>query len=287
MDESTQEQKLRQEQSPAPAIAKDASDLQLLVLASKIFRNSRMLRVWLPPGYHGRENLQRQYPVLYLNDGQNLFDPATSFAGVAWRVGQTAEDLIREARISPLIIVGIDNAQEQRIKEYLPYRSFNPTVLRPRGKRYPEFLLDEVMPFLYQRFRIARGPENTGLGGSSLGGLVALFTVLDRPGVFGRLLVESPSLFVSNRSILRYSRYFKQWPERVYLGIGTRESGREDKDRQFVNDLRDLERTMRRAGLGEDRLRVRIDEGASHNEGEWAKRFPEALSFLFRDSNVR
>jgi predicted alpha/beta superfamily hydrolase len=281
MDEITQEQSLNQGQSAAPPISGEAADFQLHPFQSRIFRHSRMLRIWLPPAYHAKENQERHYPVFYLNDGQNLFDPATSFAGVAWRVGQTAEALIREGRISPLIIVGIDNAQEQRIKEYLPYRSFNPTILRPRGKRYPEFLLSEVMPFVHQRFRIARGPENTGLGGSSLGGLIALYTVLDRPGVFGRLLVESPSLFVSNRRILKYARYFKQWPERVYLGIGTKESGREDKDRQFVEDLQELEQIMRWSGLGEERLRVWIDEGASHNEGEWAKRFPQALAFLF------
>jgi predicted alpha/beta superfamily hydrolase len=281
MDEITQEQNLNQGQSATSPISGEAADFQLHPFQSTIFRNSRMLRIWLPPGYHAKENQGRHYPVFYLNDGQNLFDPATSFTGVAWRVGQTAEALIREGRIPSLIIVGIDNAQEQRLKEYLPYRSFNPTVLRPRGKRYPEFLLSEVMPFVDQRFRIAQGPENTGLGGSSLGGLIALFTVLDRPGAFGRLLVESPSLFVSNRRILKYSRYFKQWPDRVYLGIGTKESGREDKDQQFVNDLRELEQIMRRSGLGDDRLRVWIDEGASHNEGEWAKRFPEALAFLF------
>jgi predicted alpha/beta superfamily hydrolase len=281
MDEITQEQNLNQGQSATSPISGEAADFQLHPFQSTIFRNSRMLRIWLPPGYHAKENQERHYPVFYLNDGQNLFDPATSFTGVAWRVGQTAEALIREGRIPSLIIVGIDNAQEQRLKEYLPYRSFNPTVLRPRGKRYPEFLLSEVMPFVDQRFRIAQGPENTGLGGSSLGGLIALFTVLDRPGAFGRLLVESPSLFVSNRRILKYSRYFKQWPDRVYLGIGTKESGREDKDQQFVNDLRELEQIMRRSGLGDDRLRVWIDEGASHNEGEWAKRLPEALAFLF------
>ncbi len=281
MDEITQEQNLNQGQSATSPISGEAADFQLHPFQSTIFRNSRMLRIWLPPGYHAKENQERHYPVFYLNDGQNLFDPATSFTGVAWRVGQTAEALIREGRIPSLIIVGIDNAQEQRLKEYLPYRSFNPTVLRPRGKRYPEFLLSEVMPFVDQRFRIAQGPENTGLGGSSLGGLIALYTVLDRPGVFGRLLVESPSLFVSNRRVLKYSRYFKQWPDRVYLGIGTKESGREDKDQQFVNDLRELEQIMRRSGLGDDRLRVWIDEGASHNEGEWAKRFPEALAFLF------
>ena len=114
----------------------------------------------------------------------------------------------------------------------------SPAVMRPQGKRYPEFLIDEVMPFLYERYRIARGPENTGIGGSSLGALIALFTVLDRPGIFGRLLLESPSLFISNRRLLKYSHVFRGWPEKIYLAMGTHESGREDRDKQVVEDVR-------------------------------------------------
>jgi len=81
--------------------------------------------------------------------------------------------------------------------------------------------------------------------------------------------------------LLNDSRLFRRWPERIFLGIGTRESGREDKDRQAVEDVRALEQILRRAGLDGQRLRVRIDEGAAHSESEWAKRFPEALTFLF------
>ncbi len=281
MEETSQESLDQASPDGVPPKAVDAPDLQLLEMHSDIFRNTRLLRVWLPPGYHAGENRERSYPIFYLNDGQNLFDPATAFAGVDWRVGQTAEALIREGNIPPLIIVGIDNAQSERMKEYLPYRSFNPAILRPRGKRYPDFLISEVMPFLYERFRVARGPENTGLGGSSLGGLITLYTVIDRPGVFGRVLIESPSLFISNRRMLKYSRYFRQWPERIYLGIGTNESGRPDKDRYFVEDLREVERLIRQAGIGDDRLKIWVDEGAGHSEGEWAKRFPQALNFLF------
>ena len=181
--------------------------------------------------------------------------------------------------------MGIDNAQKERIKEFLPYRSFSPPVMRPQGKRYPDFLLNEVMPLIYQHYRIARGPENTGLGGSSLGAMISLYTVMSRPGVFGRLLLESPSLFVSNRRMLKSSRDFRQWPARIYMAIGTREAGSEDRDRQVVNDVRNLEHILHRAGLGDDRLLVRIDEGATHNEREWAKRFPEALTFLFGGSS--
>ena len=255
--------------------------LHLHELHSSIFRNSRMLRVWVPPGYDHLDSRERHYPVFYLNDGQNLFEPATSYTGVHWQVGETAERQILEGTIPAMILVGIDNAQKDRMKEYLPYRSLSPPIMRPQGKRFPEFLLNEVMPLIHQHYRIARGPENTGLGGSSLGALISLFTVLDRPGIFGRLLLESPSLFISNRRLLKYSRAFRQWPERNYLAIGTKESGRDVRDAEFVDDVRELEHIMRRSGLGENRLRIRIDEGASHSEGEWAKRFPDALTFLF------
>jgi len=258
-----------------------AGDLRLHEFHSRIFRNTRMLRAWLPPRYDAPGNETRHYPVLYLNDGQNLFDRATAFAGVEWQVDETVDRLIRQEVIPPMIVVGIDNAQSDRIKEFLPYRSFQPPVLRPQGKRYPSFLMDEVMPFVYERYRIARGPENTGLGGSSLGALISLYTVTERPSVFGCLLLESPSLFISNRRILKHSRRCRLWPEKVFLAIGTREVGRVDKDKQVVDDVLDLERSLRRSGLDDRRLRVKIDEGAGHNEGEWAKRFPEALSFLF------
>jgi len=262
-----------------------AGELRLHEFPSRIFRNTRQLRIWVPPGYSAPENRARHYPVFYLNDGQNLFDPATAYIGVDWQADEAADRLIREGRIPPLIIVGIDNAQKDRPREYLPYRSFHPPIMRPQGRRYPDFLLSEVMPFVYQRYRIARGPENTGLGGSSLGAIISLFTALDRPGIVGRLLLESPSLFISNRQLLKSSRAFRQWPARIFMAMGTREAGTEERDQEVVEDVRELEHVMRRAGLREDRLRVKIDEGATHNEKEWARRFPEALAFLFGESS--
>jgi predicted alpha/beta superfamily hydrolase len=268
-------------EQPTPT---DAPELRLHEFPSRIFRNCRMLRVWLPPRYHDPQNSTRRYPVFLLNDGQNLFDPATAFAGVDWQADEAADRLIRQEVIPPLILVGIDNAQTQRMREYLPYRTLNPPIFRPRGKLYPDFLLNEVMPFVQERYRIASGPENTGLGGSSLGALISLYTTIDRPAIFGRLLLESPSLFIANRRILKYSRYFRSWPERIYLAIGTRESERDDKDRQVVEDVRELERIIRRSGLEDDRLLIKIDEGATHSEAAWAKRFPEALTFLFKET---
>jgi len=265
---------------------KPSGELRLHEFQSLILRNNRMLRVWLPPGYSRPENENRNYPVFYLNDGQNLFDPATAYIGVDWQVGVTATHLIGLERIPPLIIVGIDNAQKDRAREYLPYRTIHPPVMRPQGKLYPAFLMDEVMPFIFQRYRIVKGPENTGLGGSSLGAIISLYTAIARPGIFGRLLLESPSLFISNHKLIRLSRPFRQWPARVFMAMGTREAGNESRDRQVVEDVRKLRAILQQAGLGDDRLRVKIDDGATHGEGDWARRFPEALTFLFGPPTV-
>lgn len=269
------------------APASGPGELRLHELTSRIFLNKRMLRVWVPPGYEQPENADRRYPVFYLNDGQNLFESATSFTGVEWQVGETAGRMIRNGLIPPLIAVGIDNARSERIREYLPYRSVNPLVLRPRGREYPDFLTKEVMPFIAQRYRVLKGPEHTGLGGSSLGGLISLYVTMTLPGVFGYALLESPSLWVANRQVLRDARGLRDWPLKVFLGVGTREVGRDDKDLQTVENVRELERILRRSGLDNHRLRVEIADGATHSEGAWAARFPDALGFFYGNVSER
>ena len=256
-------------------------DLRLHEFHSRIFHNTRFLRVWLPPGYDDPQNAGRRYPILYLNDGQNLFESATSFTGVEWQVDETADRLIQEGTVPPMIMVGIDNASQDRIREYMPHRSLHPVIVRAQGNRFPDFLIKDVMPFVARNYRVATGPENTGLGGSSLGALISLYTAAVRPNVFGRLLLESPSLWASNRQMIRQSRQIKGWPERIFLGTGTAEAGRPDRDQSMVDDVRELAAIFRRAGVDDRRLKLFIDEGASHHESAWARRFPEALLFLF------
>ena len=262
----------------APAIS---GNLRLHELHSRIFRNTRVVRVWLPPDYDHSGGTR--YPVLYLNDGQNLFEPETAFAGVDWRVGATAERLIGEGKIPPMIIIGIDNTGKNRAREYIPYRSTEPRVYGPQGKRYPEFLLREVMPLIEKYYSVAKGPEHTGLGGSSLGGLITLYAQLAAPGVFGRLLIESPSLWVANRKILEECREFRDWPYRIYVAMGTHEVGTPAKDERAVEEVRELESILLSAKLGTARLKVVIEEGATHTEAAWAGRFAEALEFLYRE----
>lgn len=275
-------QKTENEIAPGVVRAQGATgDLRLHSFRSRVFRNTRFLRVWLPPGYDDPENARKRYPVLYLNDGQNLFESATSFTGVEWQADENADRLTREGMIAPVIIVGLDNAGKNRIREYMPHRSLHPVILRSQGNRYPVFLMKEVMPFVARTYRVASGAENTGLGGSSLGALIALYTAATRPGVFGRLLLESPSLWASNRQSIKASRGVKIWPEKIFLATGTAEAGNPDRDRSTVDDVRELAGILRRSGLGDDRLRLVIEEGGTHHESAWARRFPEALTFLF------
>jgi predicted alpha/beta superfamily hydrolase len=137
------------------------------------------------------------------------------------------------------------------------------------------------MPFAERNYRVATGPENTGLGGSSLGALIALHTAIVRPELVGKLLLESPSLWASNRQVIKQSRKVRIWPERIFLAAGTAEAGNAARSRTVVDDVRELAAIIRRAVLSEKRLQLMITEGAGHSESAWAARFPEALRFLY------
>ena len=165
--------------------------------------------------------------MLYLNDGQNLFDAATStFTGREWRVDETVRELTATGSIPPIVVVGIDHGgRRERFREYFPWvdRFLDPPEPDPQGARYPAFLVDEVIPFVEARYRVAREPEQRGIGGSSAGGLAAINAVVTRPGVFGRLLVESPSIYVDDAHILKAAAGVTTWPSRIALGAGTAE----------------------------------------------------------------
>ena len=142
--------------SQEPPHCSVVGDLDVRPFTSRVFHNTRMLRVWLPPGYKNQGQRSERYPVMYLNDGQDLFDVCTSiFNAQEWRVDETATALIQSGKIPALIIVGIDNAgKRDRPKEYLPFPddTLEPPVLRVYGKDYPKFLLDEVMPFINREY---------------------------------------------------------------------------------------------------------------------------------------
>jgi len=261
--------------------------LDVVPFTSQIFHNTRMLRVFLPGNYFSPHNRMRRYPVLFLQDGQNVFDKATSFSGKEWEADETVDHLVSEFKIPPMFIVGIDNAGEQRTSEYLSYpdahnpefQSTNPPELD--GAKYADFLIKEVMPFLQKRYRIATGPANTGLGGSSYGAVVSLTTALHRPGVFGKLLLESPSLWVGDGKLLAEVEKTNALPQKIYLGIGKNEAGTPESDTLILKDFTEMEQILKDRGLGSSRLKVVVEGGGQHNESAWARRLPDALLFLY------
>ncbi len=261
--------------------------LEVVPFTSKIFHNTRMLRIFLPGNYFSPHNRTRRYPVLYLQDGQNVFDKATSFSGKEWEADETVDHLVSQFKVPPMFIVGIDNAGEQRASEYLSYPdAHNPqfqsaTPPELDGTKYAEFLIKEVMPFLEKRYRIAIGPANTGIGGSSYGAVVSLTTVLHHPGVFGKLLLESPSLWVGDGKLLTEVEKTKLLPQRIYMGIGTKEAGNPESDALILKNFTEMEQILKDKGLGGSRLKVVVEGGGQHNEEAWARRFPEALLFLY------
>jgi predicted alpha/beta superfamily hydrolase len=261
--------------------------LDVVPFTSKIFHNTRMLRIFLPGNYFSPHNRTRRYPVLYLQDGQNVFDKATSFSGKEWEADETVDHLVSEFKIRPMFIVGIDNAGEQGTSEYLSYpdahnaqfQSATPPELE--GTKYADFLIKEVMPFLQKRYRIATGPENTGIGGSSYGAIVSLTTTLHHPGVFGKLLLESPSLWVGDGKMLTEVEKTKVLPQKIYMGVGTKEAGNPESDALIVKYFTDMEQILKDKGLGASRLKVVVEEGGQHNETAWARRLPDARLFLY------
>jgi len=249
-----------------------------LEITSATLGLSRRVTIWVPRAARAGSRC----PVLYLNDGQNLFDPARAYIGVTWRVAETASWLVDRRMIPPLIVVGIDHGGLRRAREYLPVEdNRNPLARQPLVREYAEFVTDELMPFIERAYPVALGVSKTGFGGSSYGAVAALHTAMRKPGTFGRLLSESPSLYIGRGYLLRQARVVRRWPHRVYLGVGTAETRRRDWNEETVANVRRLATILRQSGLGARRLRVTIEDGGTHSEEAWARRLPEALKFLY------
>jgi predicted alpha/beta superfamily hydrolase len=246
---------------------------------SRILGNRRDVLVYLPRGY--RRLSRRRYPVLYLHDGQNVFDAATSFSGVEWGVDETAERLIKENLIEPLIVVAVANMGEERVHEYAPTRGVIDAKAKRKkrskglARKYGHFLMDELKPFIDRKYRTNPGAEFTGLGGSSLGGLATLAIGVLYPQIFGRLMVMSPSIWWDDFAIYRLVDSIEQKPPlKIWLDTGTAEPGWEQA-RELLN--RFLEKGWK---LHKD-LQYMEAQGGGHSEAAWAARVEPALQFLF------
>jgi predicted alpha/beta superfamily hydrolase len=248
---------------------------------SRMLNNDRDVLVYLPPGYD-RDKKQR-YSVLYLHDGQNLFDGATSFIpGQEWHVDETAQSLITAGKIEPLIIVGIYNTGKDRINEYTPVEDAKYKI-GGKADLYARMLVEELKPFIDASYRTQKDARHTGLGGSSLGGLVSLYVGLKYGNVFGRLAVVSPSVWFGDKHIVHYVETLNYKPKlRIWLDTGTKEGRNPEEAQQTVAAARLLKETLIKRGWksGKD-LTYFEAEGAEHNERAWAARVESILAFLF------
>jgi enterochelin esterase-like enzyme len=243
---------------------------------SRFLPGERQISVYVPPGYEQDEG--RAYPLLVLQDGQNLFDPKTAFIrGRTWRVAEHADAAIEAGEVEPLVIAGVANAGERRLAEYTPNRDWK--LGGGEARSYGEMLIRELLPFLRARYRLLSDAEQTGLGGSSLGGLVSLWLGLQHPEIFGRLAVLSPSVWWNHRYIVRdvdeVGPVLPQRP-RIWLDAGDREG------RRTLADVELLDRRLRAHGWrdGVD-LHFEIARDGTHDEAAWAERVRPMLAFLF------
>jgi predicted alpha/beta superfamily hydrolase len=259
---------IAKDQPPSPRLHKHED------FVSRLVEDHHDLVVYLPPMYETEG--ERRFPVLYMQDGQNLFDPETSFIkGNYWRMGETADSLVEAGAIEPLIIVGIYNAGVKRVDEYTPVE--DKRLGGGHADAYGRMLVEELKPFIEAHYRTRPGAECCGMGGSSLGGLVTLYLGLRYPMIFSRLAVVSPSVWWRNRAILKTVAELQGKPNlRIWLDIGTKESTK------AVPDTRALRDALISKGwqLGED-LAYFEAEGAEHTESAWAERVDPMLRFLF------
>jgi enterochelin esterase-like enzyme len=248
----------------------------------------RDVMVALPPDYGAADcdatdphSTGRRYPVLYLQDGQNLFDGEASFIkGRTWDVQSTVDRLVREAAIEPLIVVGIYNTGVDRMDEYTPMR--DPKLGGGQAHLYGRLMVEELKPWIDAHYRTLPGPAHTGVGGSSLGGLVSLYLGLSWPNVFGRLAVLSPSIWWGRGGMLQYVRNMRPEPRpRIWLDIGLAEGA------TMVERCDALHRLLVRRGWreGVDLRYLRVPDG-KHDELAWAERVEPFLRFLFPAEQV-
>lgn len=244
---------------------------------SRFLPHARTISVWLPPGY-GLDARQR-HPVLYLHDGQNLFDASTAFGGVPWSAGEVAEREVLAGRVEPLILVGVANTPN-RLREYGPRRDRTEDDL---ARDYDRFLVEELKPFIDAHYHTRPEAAHTGVGGSSMGGLISLHLCQWHPDVFGKIAAMSPSLWWDRESFLRDLKAVGGLAcSRIWLDVGDREGENEAASAATVRRVRKLAALLARHGLREgEEFRFVEVPGGEHNEAAWGARFEQVLRFLF------
>jgi predicted alpha/beta superfamily hydrolase len=226
---------------------------------------ARDLIVWLPPCY---DKGNKRYPVIYMHDGQNLFDPATSSFGVDWRLDETADSLIRNKRMEPAIIVGIYNTTD-RMEEYVP---------GVKGSAYMDFVVNNVKPLIDQTYRTKPGARHTLTGGSSAGGIMAFMLAWEYPQVFSKAICMSPAFKIMHIDYVQDVQAYTGKKKKLKLYI---DNGGIDLEARLQPGIDEMLAALQAQGYRADKDYLWVlDEKAQHTEAAWAKRMPKALTFL-------
>jgi len=243
----------------------------------------RNVSVWLPPGYSHPLNADRHYPVLYMQDGQNLFDPSTAFLGREWRADEVATELIHRGAIPPIIIVGIWNTPD-RVSDYTPDVDMDdsrgdgkPVGCGGEGKRYLHWLTTELKPFIDTNYRTKRGRESTAIMGSSLGGIIALAAAEQHATTFALVAAVSPSLWWNKGSVIERWKARAPVVDRLWVDMGDQERA------GLCEQLSSFEHAARPA-YGRH-MHVEIVPGGTHDEPSWSARLGRTLTFLFSEGD--
>lgn len=233
----------------------------------------RDLIVWLPPGYEADKS--RRYPVIYMHDGQNIFDPVTSAFGVDWSIDETADDLIKKKVIEPVIVVGIYNTSD-RMKEYTPGN---------KGTAYMEFVVKTVKPLIDSTYRTKPDRKNTIAGGSSAGGIISFMLVWEHPDVFAKAICMSPAFKtpVSMAAGWDYGKVVATSSDKKKAVFFYIDNGGVGLESQLQPGIDEMINALKSKGYKEGKdFVVVIDPTAKHSEADWAKRFPNAVQLMLK-----
>lgn len=235
----------------------------------------RQRRIWiyLPPDY---ATSKKAYPVIYMHDGQNLFDAARSFSG-EWEVDETL-NAIFSAEGRAFIVIGIENGGSERIAEYTPWA--NPQYGGGRGEAYIDFIATTLKPYIDRHYRTLPAAKHTGIMGSSLGGLISLYAGLTYPRVFGRVGVFSPSLWFTNDIFTYVQQSGRSRQQRFYLLAG---EGENSERVSVTGDLARMYDQLRKRGFKSGQLRLVTHPDGQHKEWYWARELEGAVKWLFAD----
>lgn len=229
---------------------------------------TRRVAALLPHDYYETD---KRYPVLYLQDGQNLYDDYAPYG--SWGVDKQLASMTARGK-GDIIVVAIDHAEKQRISEFTP--NFKNKLGRGEGREYSKFLAKTLKPYIDSHFRTKPEPEFTGIGGSSLGGLISIYAGLIFPNVYDKLMIFSPSLWVTPRIPFRIMKLTHNFRGRIYLYGGEAESETMVPNIQRFRE--ELERQAEDEGVT---FRVEVDPHGQHNEARWGQEFPKAVEWLF------